>query len=327
MSKDSPTVYILHGDDEFDIQELINHKLKPLMGESANAEMNITTLDGKEISLRELESETHAMPFLTERRMVILSHPLSLGEKRADREDFLTLLEKIPKSTACILKTNTLLDESHWLIRWSQAHPDLTWCKSFPLPKGQNMTRWIQDRAQSQGGEFSSDAARLLAIYVNEDPRLASQEIEKLLTYANFDRKVTEEDVRKLTADVRQGDVFEMVDAISRGDGETAMRMLRRQLQEKPALPLFGMIVRQFRLLILVSEILDQDPKRDRFRIAEELDVHPYPIQKIIPQTKRFSLPQLEKIYRQLSDVDAAMKRGQLDQELALDLLIAALTQ
>lgn len=327
MSKDTPTVYILHGDDEFGIQELINQKLKPLMGESANAEMNITSLDGAEISLSELESETHALPFLTDRRMVILSNPLMLGRRANDQEDFLALLETIPESTACILKVDQLLDEKHWLRQWSQAHPSLTWQKSFTLPQGQNMARWIQNRAQDQGGTFSLDAARLLAVYINEDPRLASQEIEKLLTYVNFEREVTEEDVRKLTADVRQGDVFEMVDAISRGDGETAMRMLRRQLQEKSALPLFGMIVRQFRLLIQVREILDQDPKRDRFRIAEDLDVHPYPIKKIIPQTKRFTLPQLERIYHQLSDVDAAMKSGQLDQELALDMLIAALTQ
>jgi DNA polymerase-3 subunit delta len=326
MSENTPTVYILHGDDEFAIQELINHKLKPLMGESSNAEMNITTLDGVEISLTELESETHAIPFLTERRMVILSNPLSLGKSAKDREDFLALLEDIPESTACILKVDELLDEKHWLRQWSQDHPALTWQKPFTLPQGQNMTRWIQNRAQDQGGAFTREAARLLAIYINEDPRLASQEIEKLLTYVNFEREVTEDDVRKLTADVRQGDVFEMVDAISRGDGETAMRMLRRQLQEKSPLPLFGMIVRQFRLLIQVKEILDQDPTRDKYSIARELDEHPYPIQKIIPQTKRFSLPQLEKIYHQLSDVDAAMKSGKLDQELALDMLIAALT-
>jgi len=327
MSNVSPTIYILHGEDEFAIQELINQKLKPLMGDSANAEMNITTLDGKEITSSALESETHAMPFLTERRMVILSHPLPLGEKAKNRKKFLSLLEGIPETTACILKIKKHLEKDHWLLQWAQNHPSLTWQKSLPLPKGQNMASWIQNRAQAHGGEFSHQAAHLLANYVSEDPRLASQEIEKLITYTNFERKVTEEDVRTLTADVRQGDIFAMVDAISVGDGETAMRMLRRQLQEKSPLPLFGMIVRQFRLLIQVKEILNQDPDRDRFSIANQLDVHPYPIKKIIPQTRRFTLPQLERIYHQLSDMDAAMKTGQLDQELALDLLVAALTR
>lgn len=327
MNKETPAVYILHGDDEFGIQELIDHKLKPLMGDTANAEMDITTLNGSAISRRELQAETQSMPFLSERRMVILSHPLSLASRKKERQAFLSLLESIPPSTACILKIDRGLKEGHWLIQWAEDHPQQAWQRTFDLPKGAAMTRWIQRRATEKGGEFSPQGARLLAAYVNEDPRLASQEIEKLLTYVENQRPVTAEDVRELTADVRQGDVFEMVDAISRGDGESAMRMLRRQLKENHPLALFGMIVRQFRLLIQVREILDRNPQRDQRSIASELGVHPYPIQKILPQAKLFTLPQLEAIYHKLSDVDFAMKTGQLDQELALDLLIASLTE
>lgn len=327
MSTVSPSIYILHGDDEFSIQETINRQLKPRMGESANAEMNITTLDGETTTQRELQSETHAMPFLTERRMVILSHPLGLAKGQRERAAFLSILGEIPPSTACILKIDKLLEGEHWLLEWAREHPQKTWSRAFRLPQGQAMTRWIQERAQTKGGTFTDDAAQLLATYINEDPRLASQEIEKLLAYVNYQRPVRDQDVRQLTADVRQGDVFEMVDAISRGDGETAMRMLRRQLQENHPLQLFGMIVRQFRLLIQVKDILEREPGQDHTSIAKELGTHPYPIKKIIPQSKHFSLPQLEDIYHRLSNVDAAMKTGQLDQELALDLLIAALTR
>jgi len=327
MNKDSPAVYILYGDDEFALQGFINQKLKPLMGDAANAEMDITHLDGAEITLRDLHAETHSMPFLTQRRMVILSQPLSLASSQKVRKEFLKQLEDIPASTACILKIDRDLGQNHWLMKWAAAHPQHTWQRSFSLPTGGAMTRWIQDQAQERGGGFTGKAAQLLGAYVNENPRLASQEIDKLLTYVNFQRQVTVEDVQKLTADVRQGDVFEMVDAISRGDGETAMRMLRRQLQENHPLALFGMIVRQFRLLIQVREILEVDPRRDHHSIANELNQHPYPIQKILPQAKQFTLPQLEAIYHKLSDVDLAMKTGQLDQELALDMLIASLTR
>lgn len=327
MNQQTPVVYLLHGEDEFALQETINKKLKPLMGEASNAEMDITTLDGRHISRRDLQAETHTTPFISQRRMVILTHPLSLASKKKERHDFLKGLESIPPSTACILKVQRDLKQDHWLIQWAKEHPRHVWHKSFSLPRGEAMTRWIQTQARERGGEFTRDAARLLAAYVNEDPRLASQEIEKLLTYVNQQRPVSQEDVRTLTADVRQGDVFEMVDAISRGDGETAMRMLRRQLQENHPLALFGMIVRQFRLLIQVRELLDHNPQRDHYSIADELDVHPYPIQKILPQAKLFTLSQLEGVYHKLSDVDLAMKTGQLDQELALDLLIASLTQ
>jgi DNA polymerase-3 subunit delta len=189
------------------------------------------------------------------------------------------------------------------------------------------MTSWIENQAAGMGGEIETEAARLLASYLDEDPRLAKMEITKLLTYVDFARPVTEEDVKKLVADVRQGDVFEMVDAIGYGDGKKAMFMLRRLLEDSAALPLFGMIVRQFRLLIQVRELLDENPAQDYQTIAQMIGSHPYPIKKILPQAKIFNLDQLKTIYHELSNIDQAIKTGQLEDELALDLLVASLTQ
>jgi DNA polymerase-3 subunit delta len=72
---------------------------------------------------------------------------------------------------------------------------------------------------------------------------------------------------------------------------------------------------------------LDENPGRSPDEIAAEIGVHPYPIKKITPQAKYFTLPQLKRIYHQLSDLDQSIKTGKLDDKLALDLLIASLTQ
>jgi DNA polymerase-3 subunit delta len=189
------------------------------------------------------------------------------------------------------------------------------------------MTRWIHDQANQLGGIIEEPAAQLLASYLDEDPRLANMEITKLLTYVDFARPVTEMDVKNLVADVRQGDVFEMVDAIGYGDGKKALFMLRRLLEEGDPLPLFGMIVRQFRLLIQVRELLDETPGQDHYTIAKQIGSHPYPIQKIMPQAGLFDLGQLKTIFHELSKIDQSIKTGQLEPELALDLLVASLTQ
>ena len=326
MSNSSPSVYLLHGDDEFAIRSFLDERLKTRMGESSDAAMDITALDGRIKSLESIQAETHTVPFLAKRRMVVLYHPLSLAKGKSKQEKFTELLESIPPSTALVLIEDKVLEKEHWLLSWSEDHPDQAWSQLFILPKGGAMTRWIMDQAQAAGGEFSSQAAQLLASYIDEEPRLAKSEIIKLLTYVDYSRAVTDEDVRLLVADVRQGDVFEMVDAIGYGDGEKALEMLRRLLEEGEALPLFGMIVRQFRLLIQVRELLDENPGLSPEAIAGEMGVHPYPIKKIIPQAKLFNLQQLKRIYHQLSDVDQAIKTGQLEDKLALDLLIASLT-
>lgn len=327
MSSPSPTCYLLYGEDEFGIDDFLKKKLMPKMGGSAAADMNITKLDGGSSSLEQIRAETHAVPFLSERRMVILNHPLAAARGKGAQSAFLDLLDSLPNSTACVLVVPRDLKSNHWLIRWADQHPAQTWTKSFPHRRGPALTAWIQKQALARGGEFTPQAAQTLAGLVDEDPRLADQEIDKLLLYVDASRPVTPEDVSKLTADVRQGDVFAMVDAVGRGDGKEASRMLHRLLDENAPLMLFGMIIRQFRLLILVREALDTDPSRKARAIAEDLGEHPYPIQKILPQARQFSLEQLTTIYHQLSEVDLAVKTGQLDAELALDMLIAALTE
>lgn len=327
MSDSSPSIYLLHGDDEFAIRSFLNERLKTKMGESADTAMDITTLDGRTTTLEAIQAETHTVPFLASRRMVVLEHPLSLAKGKTKQDKFKALLESVPPSTALVLIEDSVLGDGHWLINWSREHTGQAWSQLFTLPKGGAMTRWIMDQAQAMGGEFSIQAAQLLASYIDEDPRLAKSEINKLLIYVDYSRTVSEDDVRLLVADVRQGDVFEMVDAIGYGDGETALEMMRRLLEESDALPLFGMIVRQFRLLIQVRELLDENPGWSPDDIAAEIGVHPYPIKKIAPQAKLFNLPQLKRIYHQLSEVDQAIKTGRLDDKLALDLLIVSLTQ
>ena len=325
MSNPPPTIYILHGNDEYAIQEFAN-KFKAKLGESASADMNVTTINGASTSIEKLTSTTHAMPFLAKRRMVILDNPLTLAKGASKRKKFLANLESIPSSTACVLKIERVLKPSHWLLKWAADQKGRVYVKALSLPQGHNMTRWIQDRAKSLGGEFSTQGANHLAALVDENPRLADQEIEKLLAYVNYQRPVTAEDVELLTPDVRPGDVFAMVDAISYKNGEKASRMLHRLLEENHPLQLYGMIVRQFRLLLLVKEMLDADPGANNLSIAKKLGVHPYPIKKIIPQAKFFTLEALELIYHQLLEIDEAMKTGELEQTLALDMLIAALT-
>ena len=327
MTGNSPSIYLLTGNNEFAIRSFLEEQLKPKMGDSVNAAMDITTLDGTIQNLDALQAETQTIPFLSKRRMVILHNPLALTRSKANQEKFKNLLDSVPPTTALVLIEDRILDKGHWLMRWIQSNNKRSWSQVFSLPKGAAVNRWIQDQADQLGGKIDHEAAQLLASYLDEDPRLANMEIQKLLTYVDLSRPITETDVRNLTPDVRDGDVFAMVDAIGYGDGERAMFMLRRLLEDSDPLPLFGMIVRQFRLLIQIRELLDEKPQLNPNQMAEIMGLSSsYPVKKILPQAKLFTLIQLKNIFHQLSEVDQAMKTSRLDNKLALDLLIASLT-
>ena len=344
MSKTSPVVYLLHGDDEFNIAQEVA-KLEAKLGDDALREANTTSLDGRSFNLDDLVSVVSPMPFMTERRLVILSHPLARlesKEKKArffnkqkltkDREKIIENFEKVPLTTALVLVEHKLLTSDwerkkgnlHWLERWAGSNRERVYVKAFPLG---DMEGWIQNRAAQEGGQFTHEAAKRLAELVGDNTRLADQETRKLLDYADYKRPVGVEDVDLLTPDSSQADIFAMVDALGMRDGQEASENLQRLLEQQEHGYIFAMVIRQFRLLLLVSEILDGGGGGDELAAKLRfLGVKKWMSRKLIPQAKRFSLPVLEEIFHRLLNLDEEVKSSLIPVDLALQIFVSELT-
>lgn len=328
---DVPVICILHGDDEYAISEFIAD-IEAMIGDPSTVEMNTTRIDGNSFSFGTLVAATNAMPFLGDRRMVILSDPLGGMKSVAVRENFKSLVENIPKTTTLVIVIHhQLVSErdkrkgvKHWLQQWTQEMGRPVLEREFLQKHGAEMAKRIQTKAIELGGTFSHHAAFTLAEYVQDNPRTAAHEIEKLLAYVNYQRQVEPDDVHRLTPNAGEGDVFKMVDAIGTGDTSLALQMLHKLLDVEEPLRLFGMVVRQFRLLLLTRELLDAG--YHEAEIARQLKTHPFVIRKLIGQVRKFSIGALEEIYGELLDVDEAIKTGKVPIEMALDILITSQT-
>jgi len=328
VGENPPVIYILHGEDEFAISQHIAG-LREKQADPAG--MNFTSLDGRNLSYEAFVTATSAMPFLASRRIVLLIYPLTQFNQEPARQRFLEFLEKIPASTALVMVEYHPLTsddmrkkgQTHWLEKWAQQAGERVYIKEYRIPAGSGMVDWIRQRARKLGGEFSVQAAGLLASLVGEDARLVDQEINKLLVYVNFQRPVQPDDVELLTASYGEGDIFEMVDAFGSRNGNKAIAMLHRLLSHQDANSIFGMVVRQFRLLLLGKEILDSGGGENE--IVSTLKVHPYVARKVVAQARHFTQPDLETIYRRLLTIDIATKSSEMDADLSLDLLIADL--
>ncbi len=195
----------------------------------------------------------------------------------------------------------------------------------YPQPSGEMMPGWIVKNAKSQGGEFSRAAADKLAELVGADTRQAAQEVTKLLTYVNWKRAVTAADVEALTPYTAEADVWKMVDALSAGNGKTALQLLRGYIEHDGDFYAWSMIVRQFRLMLLAREVLDA-----RGGLAEAqkaLQVGEYPAKKALAHAQRFSLTGLERVYHRLLEIDEAAKTGRMPLELGMEMLVTELTK
>lgn len=329
MAETTPVVYFLHGEDEYAIAQTLA-ELEKRLGDPTTAEMNTTRLDGATYNLDQLLSVAGAMPFLAKRRLVILTNPGARLNNPPAQKKFFEQLEKIPSTTALILVENREKErrkgEKHWLESWAESQGERVWVKHYPLPKGADLSGRIQEMTKKAGGQITAEAASLLSTLVDSDPRLAYQEVQKLLAYVNYNRPVAADDVQMLTADVGQGDVFVLVDALGNRDGRKAQGMLQRLLEYQDYYAIFGMVVRQFRYLILAREILDGGGGKDEIVRGLKLYSNAWLAERLISQARRFLPHDLRRIYRRLLEVDEAVKSSQMTGDLALETLVASLT-
>jgi DNA polymerase-3 subunit delta len=332
LADEKPIVYIFHGDDEYAMKEAVDG-LYRLLGEASIADMNTTHLDGRQDKEDAIRTAAATLPFLADRRLVILAHPPVHLKKAEAEERFIPLLDSLPQSAALVLLVEDhrryragswrweVITPKHWLRDWAENQPSRAFIKDFPLPRQSDMPNWIKKRAAEQGGEFTSEGAQELSGLIDNDTRIASQEIFKLLTYVNFSRAVTADDVDRLTAFSGHLNIFDMIDALAQGNQQKAMTLLKGLLEQEDPISLFFLITRQFRMLIQAREILDEGG--GEAQIQKEFSAANWVAQKLASQARRFELQQLIKIYHHLLEIDVWIKTGQMPSDLALELFVA----
>lgn len=322
--------YLLHGDDEFSRSEALA-ELRRRMGDPAMAELNITHFDGREVSLAELQHACNTIPFFSDRRLVIvdgwlthLQKRISAEQRERELQELIEYLPHLPQTTRLVFVEPKSIDPKHPLRRLIARDKTLGYEREFRLPKDRELPQWISRRVRERGGSITPGAVAQLAAFVGDNLRLLAQEIEKLLIYVDRARPITEEDVQLLVSDVREANIFNMVDALGQRNGQVASRLLHRRLEggDHP-LALLGMMARQIRILIQVKELRREGLSREA--IARQLGLRSFVVRKALAQERNFSMGQLEAIHRQLLDTDVAIKKGQVDPVLALDMLIAGL--
>jgi DNA polymerase-3 subunit delta len=255
---ENPSVLILHGNDELAISAHIE-KLCAGLGDPSTADMNIARFDGRlGLDFEALNTAVNAAPFLAPRRVMVLLHPGSAFASVDARKKFIGLLDKAQPTTTIVLVETDELKRDHWLLKWVSLAGARAGVHVYNMPKRWEMPHWIESEAKKQGGKIDPDAAARLSEMVGQDTRIAAQELTKLLTYVNFERPIRLLDVEKVSIVSAQGSVFELVDALGQNDGKKAQRVLHQLLEDEEAFELWGMVIRQFRLLLQAREMLDE---------------------------------------------------------------------
>ncbi len=344
-------ITLIHGPAELVRAEALAEIAATVAPDPELADLNTARLDGRVVTLAELQNACDTLPFLAERRLVVVGGLLARlagqGRGRAKQADapapeveegieaapevvkgqakaFLAYLDHVPESAVLVLLEEDIASGQGLRRLQELARAGRARIITAEKPRKNDLPDWIRARARRRRVSLEPAAIADLADCVGDDLRQLAQELIKLADYAPG-RTVTRGDVRKLVAATRAASVFELVDALGLGEGSSAARLMQHALDidgEQP-LRLLGMIARQYRLLIQVKALQAQGVRPPE--IARTLNLGEWAVPRFQTQANRHSFPRLERAMARILAADEAIKTGKLGDREAMDVVLAEL--
>jgi DNA polymerase-3 subunit delta len=325
------------GEDDFSRRQSLE-EIKRGIGDQATLVSNTTVLDGQQVTLGQLRNACETIPFLAERRLVIIHGLLERFEARgksgrqkkitstsAREGEYKSLSEcitKLPESTVLVLIDGKIKSRNPLFCTLSASAKVM----SFPLLRGIKLHQWIQNHVEEANGSISPRAVDLLARFVGSNLWIMANEIDKLVLFTSS-RRVEEADIRLVVSYAQEASVFAMVDAILESRAGVAGQLLQQLLQQGVSpVYLLVMLARQVQIIVRVRELKNQGKSKAEIqnKLASTLE---FVLRKALEQADRYSLARLKEVYHKLLGADLSIKTGKYDAELTINILVAELSQ
>ncbi len=349
-------ITLIHGPAELLRAEALSEIRARIAEDPALIDANTTQFVGQQAAVAEIRNACDTVPFLAERRLVVVEgllrqlmapakSRLPAGEQpraeepaleagasppvdKTQSKALLAYLEQVPETADLVFVEDDVLAGGAVLRlllelqRTGRAR--IVTCQN---PRRNDLPEWIRERARLHRLKLDPAAIADLAEFVGDDLRQLDQELSKLADYAAGGRTVNRADVRLLVTATRAANVFELVEALGLGDARRAGRLMKHALDvdgEQP-LRLMGMISRQYRLLIQTKSLQAGGAKPTD--IARTLNVQDWTVPKLVAQAERHSFASLQRAMERILAADEAIKTGKLGDREAMDILLAELLE
>lgn len=316
-------LYIFHGPNDFARNEKIA-ELCATVGDSSLIDLNVTSLEGRELTLGEIRNYTDAMPFMASKRVIIVYGYVGQLRSQSDEMHHLSeYLRYLPGTTDLILIEDEPLRANHPLLKVTkEIHAVVL---NFANLDKNALHSWIIQRAKAHGATIEPSAAELLGRLVGADLRTLNSEIQKLFLYVGGHRPIERADVELLVPYTEEAENFGLANAIGHRNARRAYDQMRKMLDEgKHPLSILGSIAAQVRGLLEVKDLAARG--LSPLEIAKLKGWRSdYAAKMRLKEAANFSMAQLEGILELLLEIDVDIKTGRVDSPLALDILVARL--
>ena len=352
--------YLIYGDEDYlRLQE--KSALLKALGVS-EGDMNFTRFSGKGIPADEVIESAQTLPFFAERRVILVEDSgwfaarkkSSSGEETADETGSepaeqeagetdeaaqaagsaegkkMAAYLKEPSPTTCIIFHDRDVNRTTSLFK---AVDKAGFALACDQQSNEVLQKWAISRFRDNGLKIEAAAyARLLELMtggISNEPRVnmaqMSSEMDKLVSYCYGREAVRVEDVNAVCSDSVMDNVYIMIDQMSAGKREGAMRTYQEMLAMKQApRRILALIIRQFNGILQAAELAGK--RYTNKEIGERLSIHEFVVGKYLGWGRHYTHAHLKQILDMCADYSHAINRGRMNDAVAVEVLIAQIT-
>ncbi len=305
-------IYLVYGAESF-LRKQYKERLKKALAPDDDS-MNYSYFEGKDISAGEVIDLAETMPFLSDKRAIIIENSpffKSEGEKIAE------YLNAVPDTTYLVFVEESV-DKRSKLYKAIAKNGCVVEAAGLSEDK---IITWILGILKKDNKKITQNTMHYLLGKIGTDMENIRSEVEKLICYC-YDRDViTNEDIDAVCTTQISNQIFEMLDAMANKRQKVALQLYYNLLALKePPMRILFLIGRQFNLL-LQARLLKQKGYGDR-TIAEKIGVPPFAATKYLNQAGKFKIADLRQAVAECVEADEAVKSGNRNDRLSVELLI-----
>ncbi len=282
------SVYWLEGEEEFFIDQVIEHAEKNILSES-EASFNLTIFYGRDTSWPDLFNACTKYPIFSDKQVVILKE----AQAMKDVEKLENYVEKPLSSTLLFVAyKGKKLDGRTKLAKLLKDKAVLLTSKKL---YDNELPDWISELIKTKGFTITNKALFLLIDHIGNDLSRLNNEVNKLILNLDKRKNITEDDVEMFVGISKEFNVFELQQAIANKDLYKAIRIIQYFESNPKAAPIqlvFPSLYNYFSKVQMIYSV----PSRDEKTVATAIGVNAYFVRDYLQTAMKFSSHEIERV-------------------------------
>lgn len=305
-------MYLLTGEEDYLINQYKNRLSQALLGEGDA--MNLTSFLGREAEPAAIMEMAQTLPFLSEKRVIVLENT---GLLKGSQDALAEFLKEVPETTFFVMAEKEVDKRSKVYKAVKQGG----YVCRFDEQDENTLRRWIK---QSVAREQKQIEERAVAVFLNKtgtDMSNIRMEMEKLVCYCQNKDVITREDVEMITTERITNRIFDMIRAVAEKNQKQALDLYYDLLALKePPMRILALLARQFNLLLQVKALKEKG--HDSRYIGEKTGLQPFIARKYMEQSNGFKTWMLRQAVEDCVQADEDVKTGKLNDLMSVELFI-----